>query len=191
MKCTGRTKAGKPCGRWALSGATVCPRHGGAAPQVKAKAAIRAEVAQWVPGSPMDDPGELMMRLMTQSRMRADGYAQEMQRVISLHDTLSEALVGDSVVVDQHGGEHKAGEYVRGLVQIEAQERDRAFGFAAKAVAAGLREREVRILERQAALFSEIIRGLIRSPEWGLSQEQQEVGLSVAARIVRGLPTAA
>lgn len=30
-----------PCKRWAIAGGTVCPSHGGRAPQVKAKAAER------------------------------------------------------------------------------------------------------------------------------------------------------
>lgn len=37
--CTAHTKAGKPCRSPALTGATVCRMHGGAAPQVREKAA--------------------------------------------------------------------------------------------------------------------------------------------------------
>lgn len=40
--CRATSKAtGKPCGRTAVPGATVCRYHGGAAPQVKRKAALR------------------------------------------------------------------------------------------------------------------------------------------------------
>lgn len=40
--CRATSKAtGKPCGRTAEPGATVCRYHGGAAPQVKRKAALR------------------------------------------------------------------------------------------------------------------------------------------------------
>jgi hypothetical protein len=50
------------------------------------------------------------------------------------------------------------GEAIRGLVQLEAQERDRAAGMAAKAVAAGLATRQVELAERQGQLVAEVIR---------------------------------
>lgn len=41
-RCTAhRQRDGKPCGAWAMRGATVCRVHGGMAPQVRAKAAER------------------------------------------------------------------------------------------------------------------------------------------------------
>lgn len=51
----------------------------------------------------------------------------------------------------------KVGEYVRGLAQLEADERDRLANFSAKAIAAGLAERQVRLAERQGALISEVL----------------------------------
>lgn len=41
QKCSARTRAGNPCRRSPVKGATVCRAHGGGAPQVKAKAAQR------------------------------------------------------------------------------------------------------------------------------------------------------
>ena len=41
MRCTASRKDGKPCGSWAIKGATVCRVHGGAARQVRAAAARR------------------------------------------------------------------------------------------------------------------------------------------------------
>lgn len=40
-RCSATTTAGNPCRRWAIAGGTVCPKHGGAAPQVRQKAAER------------------------------------------------------------------------------------------------------------------------------------------------------
>lgn len=41
-KCSATSKqSGKRCGRWAIPGGTVCPMHGGKAPQVAAKAEQR------------------------------------------------------------------------------------------------------------------------------------------------------
>lgn len=41
MQCTARTRNGERCRTHAIQGGTVCRMHGGAAPQVKAKAAQR------------------------------------------------------------------------------------------------------------------------------------------------------
>jgi hypothetical protein len=40
-KCTAKNQAGKPCGKYAIKGGSVCPTHGGSAPQVKKAAAKR------------------------------------------------------------------------------------------------------------------------------------------------------
>lgn len=41
-RCTGHSsQTGEPCKKWPINGGTVCRTHGGAAPQVKAKAAER------------------------------------------------------------------------------------------------------------------------------------------------------
>ena len=39
--CTARNRSGNPCGRYPVPGTNVCPMHGGSAPQVKRKAALR------------------------------------------------------------------------------------------------------------------------------------------------------
>lgn len=41
MKCVATNRQGKRCGRWAIVGGTVCPTHGGAAPQVREAARHR------------------------------------------------------------------------------------------------------------------------------------------------------
>ncbi len=43
--CARRKRDGHRCGRWAVRGATVCPSHGGNAPQVRRVAAERVRVA--------------------------------------------------------------------------------------------------------------------------------------------------
>lgn len=46
MQCSAHNQAGEPCRRLAIRGATVCYTHGGAAPQVKRKAAETLEAAR-------------------------------------------------------------------------------------------------------------------------------------------------
>ncbi len=176
---------GQQCRGQAMRGGKVCRKHGGSAPQVRAKAEIRYELSQWVLGDRVDDPGETMLKLITQSRRRADAYALELARVSAGYETLQEALVGDSLITGMDGSVHKAGEYIRGLVVLEAQERDRAFNFASKAVAAGLEERRVRVTEQQAGTFAAFVRAVIESAELGLSPAQQEVALVVASNELR------
>jgi hypothetical protein len=69
VMCTALSKqTGKPCKLKAIPGGTVCRFHGGAAKQVKAKAAVRAELITWGVADALDDPGEVLLRLVTQSR---------------------------------------------------------------------------------------------------------------------------
>jgi hypothetical protein len=62
----------------------------------------------------------------------------------------------------EFGSIYQTEEAIRGLVQLEAQERDRAAGMAAKAVAAGLATRQVELAERQGQLVADVIRGVLQ-----------------------------
>lgn len=159
MQCTAVAKATKKqCRRDAVEGATVCQVHGGTAPQVRARAAVRAEVARWVLGDPVDDPGEVLLRLVTQSRIRVDRYAVALAERCAVEGvTLEDVLVGDSYSLGDDGRPVKVGEYIRGLVRLENEERDRLSMFAAKAIAAGLEERQVRLAERQGAMLVQLL----------------------------------
>jgi hypothetical protein len=90
-------------------------------------------------------PGEVFLQLVTQSAARAQRYASELEALVD-EEGLAAAMVGEIEIPTKHGG-YKAGEYIRGLAQLEAQERDRCANFATKAVAAGLAERQVRLAE--------------------------------------------
>jgi hypothetical protein len=66
IRCTKKKHStGKPCGRWAIRGSTVCPSHGGSIPAVKAKAAKNVEIAQATQASRYFDerrsPWEILM----------------------------------------------------------------------------------------------------------------------------------
>lgn len=169
VQCSAVKKSGERCKRQAIKGGTVCNSHGGRAPQVKAMAAVRHEVSQWTLGQAVDDPGEVLLKLVTQSRIRADGYSAELERLVKESPDLRDALVGDS-----YGEFGKVGEYIRGLAILEAQERDRLAGFASKAIAAGLAERQVRLAERQGELLAELMRAVMFDQILGLTDAQRE-----------------
>jgi hypothetical protein len=49
QKCSARRSNGEPCKRWAIIGGTVCPTHGGSAPQTRA--AAHARIAALAPAA--------------------------------------------------------------------------------------------------------------------------------------------
>ena len=79
------------------------------------------------------------------------------------------------------GDLYQAEEAIRGLVQLEADERDRCATFAAKAIAAGLAERQVRVQEQIGAQVAEMIRGTLS--DLGLDPAAPEVMRVVSARL--------
>lgn len=75
--CTAHTSSGKPCKRWAIVGGTVCPTHGGSAPQVRE--AARRRIAGFVP------------RALQEMERLAQGAESEAVRVRALIDLLDRA----------------------------------------------------------------------------------------------------
>jgi hypothetical protein len=193
--CRGHKDRAKtvPCRNWPRRGTDVCPVHGGNAPQVKAKAAVRAEVMSWGLGDTTVDPGEVLLRLVTQSAARCGLYASRLEEAYDAAGRLAQvtrvditvtgegsdaerarqdldrifnhgpvaALIGHTYAATKDGDIYATGEKIRGLVELEATERDRCATFAAKAVAAGLAERAVRLAEQQGTLMATLFRGAL------------------------------
>lgn len=181
-KCTGHKADGTRCGRWPVAGGTVCPKHGGAAPQVKARAAVRAEVLRWGLDAELVDPGETLLKLVAQSAARAARYAEELEELVAESPNLRSALIAEA-----HGEFGPVGEYVRGLATLEATERDRCATFATKAIAAGLAERQVRLAERQGALIADVLRAVLDDPAWGLSDDQKRKAPDIIRAHIRAI----
>ncbi|MEC5149155.1 hypothetical protein [Cryobacterium sp. GrIS_2_6] len=131
---------------------------------------VRAQLSKWALGEAVDDPGEVLLRLVTQSRMRVDAYSAELEKLVAESPTLRDALVGDAM-----GEFGKVGEYIRGLAQLESLERDRLATFASKAVQAGLGERQVRLAERQGELMAMVLTTVLDSAQLGLSAAQKSL----------------
>jgi hypothetical protein len=92
VQCTALSKqTGKQCKARAIAGGTVCRWHGGGAKQVKAKAAVRAELIHWGLGDTTVDPGEVLLRLVTQSAARAEMYARLLQEAFDAAERLKQA----------------------------------------------------------------------------------------------------
>lgn len=162
--CTGKSKRTMQlCNAPAVKGTEKCPSHAGKSlAKAKAEGAVRAEVMAWGLGDATVDPGEVLLRLVTQSAARAEMYANTIaELVIDKHaGDLNKALTGDSYTATEDGESRKTGEYIRAMARLEAEERDRCAAMATKAIAAGLAERQVRIAERQAAQVLIVMRAL-------------------------------
>jgi hypothetical protein len=174
VQCTAISKqTGKQCKAKAIAGGTVCRWHGGGAKQVKAKAAVRAELLSWGVTDQTIDPGTQLLRLVTQSAARAEMYAQELKALVDESPSLREALVAETWSATEQGDLYKTGEYIRGLAQLEAQERDRCASFCTKAVAAGLMKQQADLAKAQGELLVKSLQVILDRVSLTDEQKQQ------------------
>jgi hypothetical protein len=191
-RCKAQNTSGEQCGAPAVRGARVCRTHGGSAPAVRRKAAIRATVMDWRVELPEVDPADQFRRLIAVTAVRQAELewlirtlaTQEPENVEGPEDwrRLVAGYVGTKTV--QGGGWE---EYLRALAAAERAERELCAKLCTQAIAAGLDERRVRIMEEQARLivgmFDLFADGL------GLSDEQAARVPEVAERVLRSVPT--
>ena len=74
--------------------------------------------------------------------------------------SLRAALI-DEVWVSTEHDTYKAGEYVRGLAKLEAEERDRCAAFCAKAVAAGLVKKQTELAQIQGEMLVKALQAVL------------------------------
>lgn len=156
------------------------------------------------------DPGETLLRLVTQSAARVEMYARLLAEAYEAAERLRAAteapqsdllasetarmdfervmneggvgvLIGHKYSGTQVNGVIATGEAIRGLVELEATERDRCANFAAKAVAAGLAERMVRASEQMAGLVAKAVEDSLS--ELGLDPKDPRVRAVIAGRL--------
>ena len=114
---------GTRCKRKAIPGGEVCRWHGGGARQVKEKAAVRAELMSWGLTDELDDAGEVLLRLVTQSRRRAELYAQLLQEAFEAAERLKEAHEAGATI-------HVPGEELADTAETARRDLDRIFNTA-------------------------------------------------------------
>lgn len=163
-------------------GATVCTSHGGNAPAVRAKAAVCAEVSRWGLGDSTVDPGEVLLRLVSQAATRVEHYAlllesaYEAARRGSNSTAIPEgvaALIGHRYALGPGGVLFPVAEAIRGLVQLEGEERDRCARFAALAVGAGLAKQRVHQQEQIGRMILRVLISVASDPELRLDENQR------------------
>ena len=187
-RCKAKTSRGSQCKKNAIKGGVVCRAHGGANPQAQRKALVRAEIQTWGFTDELVDPGTTLLRLLAQSYRRAAWLAELQRQAYEAADQSPVerwqapagilALVGKVYRTTQDGNTIEAHEAIRGLTQLEAAERKFCGDLATKAIAAGLAERQVQLMEQQsivvvnAVLYALNRRGLV-GPE--LLEAQNDV----------------
>lgn len=104
--CKGHSvTTGQPCKNSANKGGTVCNAHGGRAKQVRAKAAIRAELEDWGLGDTNVDPGEVLLKLVSQSAARAERYARLLEEAYDAAERLKAAHDAEELIETVEGFE--------------------------------------------------------------------------------------
>lgn len=157
VKCSGHTSAGDPCDQWSVVGATVCPTHGGRAPQVAAKAEERVTLAEAIAKSDPRHPWEVL------------------EHTAHIADVLMRQVL---VELDGKGTVSPA------LLERLIQALERANRLAKTTLDAGIDQRRLHLAEAQAGqihkMLSQILDGL------GLTPEQRALVPGLVRRIVEG-----
>lgn len=194
-----RRSDGELCRAVVVEGTKSCYRHAGVTlKEHKARGAIVTELAKWgLDGrTSLPDPGEILLRLVAQSADRVRLYSALLAEAFAATEAGNAldpvmrqhgvgALIGYRYGVDRDGNTFPVEEAIRGLTQLEAMERDRLTSQSAKAIAAGLAERQVRMAETQGVLLVSAIRAMM--DELDLSPEQQARVGEVVARNLRAI----
>lgn len=198
-RCTGHRTDGEPCGRYALTGLTVCRKHGGGSPLALAKSA-RAKAWEAEHGAfkklgvqaDVDDPAEAFMSMVREAAGNVAFYRWRVQQLdqtgatgegetLSMEEWLdlspearaaTQRDVGSAIATRVDPDTWRAEMHV--LVQAYDRERDRLVKYSKLACDAGIQERLVRAVEQDAQQLVRVIRHVLDG--LGLSPEQIEQG---------------
>lgn len=186
-RCRAKAKvSGERCKRTAIPGGTVCFYHGGAAPQVRSKAAQRVALLS---------VSDLLDR--TNPEIVNEDLGTGMSRVIALDRQMVmalRALVGELDLDPGSDGftgpDHQGDIKVHPLVDELRRWTDQLQKHQKLAWDAGLDERKVQITEDLAGVIASVIASVIADPAAGLSPPQRRRMNEVSAVHLRALPPA-
>lgn len=192
QRCGAKARStGKPCTQPPVPGTTRCRFHGGAAPQVKAAAQRRAQMA-----AAQDAVAKLNLRREVDPHValldevyRAAGVVAHLdEKVQSLPE--QDLVWGVTELVEKTAGEFPGTDttYAAELnvwVKWWREERTHLAKVAKMALDAGVEERRVKLAESQGALLADVIRRILADLD--LSPEQQAKVSSVVTRHLRAV----
>lgn len=190
-ECVKRVKASRGGGRChgpAIIGVDRCRMHGGkSADLLKAEgeaitAWSAAVAASGRPGKPVVSTAEAVLGMLQMSWLRADVYAGLLEQQVAEAQAdgsgggppgvgVGAGLIGHTLSGVRDIGIFATGEALRGLVQLEAAERDRCVRFAKTAHDMKIDEAQIKIAETQGALLAGVISRVLDALE--LTAEQR------------------
>jgi hypothetical protein len=184
-RCTATNSRGSRCSRRPILGGTVCPTHGGQAPQVRAaaerrlveRAAVLAVETYGLPRtiSPQD--------ALLEEVHRTAGHVAWLAAVVA--DIEQQDLVWGKTR-DKIGGEDQGTTYEAKpnawLVLYQA-ERKHLVDVTKAAISAGIEERRVQLAESQGQLLATVVRNILG--DLALTPEQQGMAAGVIQRRLR------
>jgi hypothetical protein len=168
-KCRARRTDGDPCGAWAMTDAVVCWSHGGAAGQVRRKAAARRAERR-------------VVKMADQYMQDAEPVENPLAALLALageiggfKDFMAGRVAEMRADAWRYQGEHA--EQLRAELGLYERALDRTARVLVDINKLGLDERLLQVYERQARMFGGLIERVLRAAE--LSPAQSE-----AARLV-------
>lgn len=187
-----RKHNGELCGANVTKGTRSCFRHAGVRKELHRSRGemmtVINDLRDWGFRDDTVSPAKVMLNLVTQSAWRVERYAQEVARIVSEAGTLTEALTANSYTVTEAGEKIKTGEYIRAMVQLENNERDRCMHYCKTALQAGLEERLVRLAEEEGRALASVIKAILG--DLNLSDEQKALIPSVVPRHLHAIAAA-
>lgn len=155
-RCKAKAKhSGKQCRRYAIAGGTVCPNHGGSAPQVKAAAQRRLAAEKleadstaalaWLGEQSVTDPLDELGRLATESRSLTTALGK---RVNALRELEHYDL--------------KNSPSIKAELQLYERAMDRTHRMLDSLIKAGYMERQLKIAEDEAMIIAGIMRRVLQ-----------------------------
>ena len=195
-RCTAISKqSGDRCKRAPVVGGNVCHYHGGAAPQVRAKADQRIieqrvwELIDRMGISVETTPEEALLQQVWEA---AGNVALLRKLVANLEAAVSTGMVRTTGVLKEPGiavptgnpnRRNEAAPHV--LVRMYNEERERLVRFSKACIDAGVSERLVRLAEKQGELLVGVIEAVLADKELGLTPSQKEIGKKAIAGQLR------
>lgn len=160
-KCSARSSSTKaPCGNRPARGSTVCWKHGGKAPQVKAKALERA----------VEEQARRALRKLTGERGTAEPVANpllELSKIAGEALRWKEIIAGQVAQLEQLRYQGVSGEQVRAEILLFERALDRCAAVLATIVRLNIDERLATITEQQGHILASVITTVLEQLDLG------------------------